>query len=340
VNEHYSHAVETENSKPFNTLTERLDPSIGEVSTVMGAMMTELLRRALRGSVRQIDEELQGEVDQKLDATIAQRLPAIEQSAAEAADKVARQAATEVAVEEVHALGERTRESERQMLARLQTTAQAAEQQTAETARALTSKIELVEKNAEQAVTSSSHELTSRIEEAAKSVTTLAEEKARALARDIEEAERRANEAAKAEATRQVEDVLNKARITAAGIKERLQGLETMADTLHKGLQGETGDRKTEHGALRALVDGRLSELLRQLEEHKETRRTSEEQLRRELTEARQRNEALAARVLQLESPRGVRALWGRLFGRRKAEPGVKGSVDADENDVDDAPAV
>ena len=71
---------------------------------MMGAMMTELLRRTLRGSVRQIDEELQGEVAQKVDATIADRLPAIEQSAAAAADKTAREAATEVAVEEVHAL--------------------------------------------------------------------------------------------------------------------------------------------------------------------------------------------------------------------------------------------
>jgi hypothetical protein len=320
VNEHFSHAVETENNKPFTTLTERLDPSIGEVSTVMGAMMTELLRRALRGSVRQIDEELQGEVDQKLDATIAQRLPAIEQSAAEAADKVARQAATEVAVEEVHALGQRAKEAEREMLSRIQTTAQAAEQQTAETARTLTDKIELVEKNAERAITSSSHQLTSRIEETAKTVTTLAEEKARALARDIEEAERRANEAARAEATRQVEDVLHKARITAAGIKDRLQGLETMANTLHKQLDGEAGERKAELMTLRSVAD-KLQE--------------DQSSLRRLLAEARQQNEALAARVTELESPRGLRALWGRLFGRRKAEPAAIESPAAGEDNED-----
>jgi hypothetical protein len=89
VNEQFSHPVETENNKV--SLVERLDPSIGELSSVMGAMMTELLRRTLRDSVRQIDDELEARAAQKLDATIANRLPAIEQSATEAATKAARE---------------------------------------------------------------------------------------------------------------------------------------------------------------------------------------------------------------------------------------------------------
>ncbi len=109
MNEQVAPIVENSNAQPLAPLVERLDPSIGELSTMMGAMMTELLRRTLRGSVRQIDEELQGEVAQKVDATIADRLPGIEQSAAAAADKSAREAATEVAFEEVHALEQRTR---------------------------------------------------------------------------------------------------------------------------------------------------------------------------------------------------------------------------------------
>jgi hypothetical protein len=258
-------------------------------------MMTELLRRTLRGSVRQIDDELQGQVAQKVDATIANRLPAIEQSAAAVAEKAAREAATEVAVGEVHALEQRTREAERDMVSRIETTARTAAQQTVETARALTGQIELVEKQAELAITSKAHELTNRIDETAKTVTTLTEEKALELAGHIEQAERRANEAAQAEVTRQVETLLQSARKATAAMKDRLQAVETTAGTLNQQLLSEASDRKAAHTTLRA-----------------------------ELTEAQQRNEALTARVLELEKPRGLRALWAWLFGRRKPAPAAE----------------
>jgi hypothetical protein len=35
----------------------------------------------------------------------------------------------------------------------------------------------------------------------------------------------------------------------------------------------------------------------------------------------KQRQQSLAARVAELEKPRGLRALWRWLFGRRKAKP-------------------
>ena len=39
-------------------LMERMDPAIGEASSVMGAMLTEMIRRSLRGGVLHIGEEL------------------------------------------------------------------------------------------------------------------------------------------------------------------------------------------------------------------------------------------------------------------------------------------
>jgi hypothetical protein len=311
VNEHVSPTVEAEPNKPLTPLIERLDPAIGELSTVMGAMMTELLRRTLRGSVRQIDEELQGQVAEKVDATIAHRLPAIEQSAHEVAEKAAREAATEVAVEEVQALEQRAKEAERDIVARIETTARSAERHTVETARELTGKIELVEKKAEFTITTKAHELTNRIEETAKTVTLTAEEKARELARQIEEAERRANEAAQAEVARQVEELLQRSRKTTAEMKDRLQVLETTAGTLGKQLLDEASDRKAEQIAFRADVDGRLKALVQQ-QEH------ARRDLLRALEEARRQNEALERRVAELEKPRGLRALWAWLTGRRK----------------------
>ncbi|HWY86084.1 MAG TPA: hypothetical protein VNX28_05140 [Gemmataceae bacterium] len=318
MNEHHSSLSENESTKSFDSLVERLDPSIGELSTVTGAMVTELLRRTLRGSVRQIDEELQGQVAQRVDATIAQRLPAIEQSAADAAEKTAREAATEVAVEEMHALEQRARESERDIVARIETSARAAEHQTVESARALTGKIELVEKQAELAIAGKAHELADRIEETARSAATMADEKARELARHIEEAERRATEAFQAELTRQVEDLTQRSRKTAAGIKDRLQTLDATTAALHKQLLDEAGNR--------ADVDRRVKETGEHIQKLEQARQTAAEQFRL-------RYEALAARVAELEKPRGLRALWAWLFSRRQAKPAVKEAVArGDEN--------
>jgi chromosome segregation ATPase len=305
VNEHPTERIEADNGKTLSPLVERLDPAIGELSTVMGAMMTELLRRTLRGSVRQIDDELKGHVAEKVDATIAQRLPAIEQSATEVAEKAAREAATEVAVEEVQALEQRGKEVQRE----------------------LAGKIEQVEQRAEQNISTRAHELTTRIEDTARHAATTTEEKARELARQIEEAEHRANAAAQAEVARQVEDLLQRSRRTTAEMKDRLQALETTAGMLGKQILDEAGDRKAEQTAFRADVDGRLKAVLQQLQQQDQARRAAEEQFRRDLTaarhEARQTIEALERRVVELEKPRGLRALWAWLFGRWKKEAGA-----------------
>jgi hypothetical protein len=219
LNEHISPPLEADNNKSA-ALVERLDPSIGEMSTVMGAMMTELLRRTLRGSVRQIDEELQGQVSAKLDATIAQRLPGIEQSAAEAADKTAREAATEVAVEEVKAL----------------------------------------EKRAEAALTNKAQELTGHIEETAKTVTNLTHEKASELARNIDEAERRVAANAQAEMARQVEDLLQRSRKATAGMKDRIETLEATATALGKQHEQQEQERLVAEEKFRREIFAALTE--------------------------------------------------------------------------------
>jgi hypothetical protein len=285
VEEQVPSPIETEAPKPPSLLVDRLDSSIGEMSTVMGGMMSELLRRALRGSIREIDEQFQGQAAHKLDLCVAERLPGIEQAAAEAADKVARQAATEVAVEEVRVLEQRTRESEHALAQRIESTARASEQQTAESARALTGKIELTEQKVELAIASKAHELNNRIDETAKSAFTKTDEKAGELSRHIEEVERRANEAT----TRQIDALLQRSKKTVTEMKDRLKILEETAATLHK-----------------------------QLEAHDQARRTAEERLRDALRAARTENDLLAARVAELEKPRGLRALWAWLFGRRR----------------------
>ncbi len=73
------------------SLVERLDPALAEATTGMGALLSELIRRTLRGGVQRIDEELQSQVEEKVDATVAERMPQVESAAGQAAEAKARQ---------------------------------------------------------------------------------------------------------------------------------------------------------------------------------------------------------------------------------------------------------
>jgi hypothetical protein len=76
-----------------SSLVERLDPALGEATSGMGALLTELIRRTLRGGVQRIDDELQTQVEEKVDATVTDCLPRIESAASHIAQAAARQVA-------------------------------------------------------------------------------------------------------------------------------------------------------------------------------------------------------------------------------------------------------
>jgi hypothetical protein len=154
--------VEPETGKSSSSLVERMDVSIGEATTMMGAVMSELLRRTLRGGVAQIGDQLHTYVAEKVDATIVDRTPAIEQAAAEVAEHTARIAATEIAVEEVKGLEERTREKDCELASQIELTARAGQEATAQTAHELATRIEETEKRVSEAA---HNELTERFEE-------------------------------------------------------------------------------------------------------------------------------------------------------------------------------
>ena len=154
--------VEPETGRPSASLLERMDASIGEATTMMGAVMSELVRRTLRGGVAQIGDQLHTYVAEKVDATIVDRTPAIEQAAVEVAEHTARIAATEIAVEEVKGLEERTREMDRELASQIELTARAGQEATAQAARDLTAQIEETEKRVSEAA---HNELTERFED-------------------------------------------------------------------------------------------------------------------------------------------------------------------------------
>jgi chromosome segregation ATPase len=238
--------ADLENRKDALQLLERLDPAIGEATSMVGAMLTELLRRTLRGGVMRIGDEMHGYVSDKVDTVIAERTPGLEQLAADVAEHAARTAATEVATEEVRALEQRTQASDVELTDKITQAALAAEQRTVESAAALTAQMRETEQRGQAAL----------------------------------------NE--------QVQTLIDRSRERSDRLKAKL----------------------TEHdngiAALGKQLDSIGKDLVRKLQE-------SHSELSELLHQLQQEQQALAARVAELEKPRGLRALWLRLFGRRKA---------------------
>jgi chromosome segregation ATPase len=221
-----------EDSKPSDSLTERLDPSIGEASTVMGAMITELLRRTLRGGVSRIGEGLDAYVNEKVDSTIADRTPAIEQAAVEVAENAARVAATEVAHEEVHALERRTKETSEQLAAQIEETARTAQKTAEEKARDLGSRIESAEKKAEQ-------EKTLAVQQ---------------LVQQIEIAEKRVGEHSHTRMTQHVDEIMERSRKGTMALKSRLQSLESSLEEAQARLRAELAVLAEANQALKVRI--------------------------------------------------------------------------------------
>src|SRR5579885_2083997 len=141
-------------------LVERIDPAIGEASTVIGAMLTELVRRSLRGGVMKIGEEIHGFVAEKVDAAVAERRPHLERAAAEVAEVRARSTAAAVAGEQVQALERRTWEATRDLAHQIEETDKRAARHIDEAARSLTGQIEETKRHAEEKVVAAARSLT------------------------------------------------------------------------------------------------------------------------------------------------------------------------------------
>lgn len=112
------------NDRRLAELVDQMDPAIGEASTVMGAMATEMIRRALRGGVLTIGRELSGYVTQQVEQEIVEQRPLIEKAAAETATEVARgevEAVRQATNEQGQQLAGRIEDASRQALAQFET---------------------------------------------------------------------------------------------------------------------------------------------------------------------------------------------------------------------------
>jgi hypothetical protein len=292
----YSTELTSENKSTTPPLVERVDTSIGEASTMIGAMLTEFMRRTLRNGVIKIDEEMQNYVGEKVDATIADRTPLLEKTAAEVAEVTARAAAADLVNGEVQGLEHRTETKARELASQIQESERRAVQATADTAERLTGQLEIAEKQAA--------------------------EKAQEL-------------------TDQVQELWTRSRRGVAHFKGRLKTLEAAVLQLDQSIKNDKSELQSEHAAIhsefeslnqrqthqeqegRARLDQVRAALLQSFTEGKS-------QLCEEIRLLRQSNEALSARLNELERPRGIRALFGRVLGRSQATPSTEPETDVD----------
>jgi hypothetical protein len=218
-------------------LAGSLDQAIGEATTVMGTMVTELMRRSLRGGVLKIGEQLETYVGECVDQTIGERRPVIEEMASAVAEQTAHTTAAKLVGEEVYSLEQRTTEADRALAGQIEEKRQ---------------------------------ELTMRIDEGDQRAMQMTHEKARELTGQIETTAKRVSEAAHNEIGLRVKELMDRAKEGSVKIKASIQAVADLATELGKRLDSEQQARQTEQAAVRDL-ERRLTDELCEL------RRTNDE---------------------------------------------------------------
>lgn len=271
--------VEANHTPMVESLAERMDLSIGEASTVIGSVLTELMRRSLRGGVMQIGEQLHDFVTEKVDATIVERTPVIEQVAVEVADKTARTAATEVAKDEVQYVSRKADELGQQ----------------------LHGKIELAEKKAELAAAGVTMELTNQLKDTEKRLIAAAHEDA---LQQLQEYRDRARQGV----------VLMKGRVKRLDAALEALGKKLTQEQDERRTHVGAVEERLQHAELeRQAIEQQLrQELARVVESVQAQVRVEEEKLKQQIV-------ALNERVVDLERPGAFRRLLQRLAFWRKA---------------------
>jgi hypothetical protein len=263
-------------------LAERMDESIGEATSVLGAVLTELVRRTLRGGVTQIGNQLESYVAEKVDDQIADRLPGVERAAAEAADGVARSTALDVARREVASLEQQTRETaldlqgridrtergarllsealKQEMLGSLADVTMTVQRNTGQMQRELATRISDSEQAAQQRAEDVRHTLTAQIVESERAGQHRAEEVRQVLTAQLMETELAAQH--RAEEVRQV---------LTLQFEERTHQAEQIAEDIRQTLtvQLTESERTTreEVNVLEQNLTGRIGEVEKKAEE-------------------------------------------------------------------------
>ncbi len=283
-----------------DSLVERLDPALGEASSGIGVLLSELVRRTLRGGVSKIEEEMHEFVEEKVDLVVADRMPAFQ----EAATRTAELKAEEISRREVAAVERQARESAERLAQEMAETEHRGEEQRkrlAEEVQAASQRLSGELAETERRVEDKARVITREAVEVVEQETKATAEK---LTTDIAETERRAEERARELVAHHVEELKQKSKSTYLQVRECLDELNSRAGAFEERIVQEQQARNESLNRLQQTLD---STLQRHLEE-----------LTGLVKQLRSDHAALEARIIELERPRGLRKLWRRFFGGKQ----------------------
>jgi chromosome segregation ATPase len=293
VNEDFRELERRPMNNSRDSLVERLDPALGEASSGIGVLLSELVRRTLRGGVAKIEEEMHDFAQEKVDLAVESRMPQFQEAATQTAERKA------------------------EVIARQEV--QGVEQQVRETSSRLTQQLSDAQRLAEEAAERLSQELVAterRVEDKARSITQVAvgtvEQETKATAEkltiDIAETERRAEVRARELVAEHVEELKQRSKQTYLQVREALDELTRHSASLDEQVAREQQERQAEVASLRETINMAVE--------------AQTQDLRTLLQQLVARNEHLEARLAELEKPRGLRAWFRRLLAGRKRSEG------------------
>jgi hypothetical protein len=297
----------------LSKLAEQLDPAIGEASSVIGALSTELIRRSLRGGVLQIGRELSGYVAAQVEQEIVEQRPMIEKTAAELA--------TEVARNEVQAVRQAANDQAQQLAARIDDASRQAQAQAETVARDLGGRLEESSRQTHEKIDSVSRV----IDDAARQSNAATASLARTLQTEVTAVETRTLETAR----RVIDDTARQSNAATASLARTLQTEVAAVETRTlETARREFESFKDKARQITLKVKERLDKLETASVQLADLQRAEKRQLLEEIDELRRAEKSLADRLDILERPRGLRRLFAWLFGKNKkpapAEPVVE----------------
>lgn len=280
-------------------LLDRMDATIGETSAGIGSLLTELIRRALRGGVSNIDQHLTEFAQEQVQTAVVQELPTVRNVAAEVADTTSRTVAEAAMVKLTDEVESKTRE--------LSQTLSDADQK-------FTTALTETDQRLTEAITQTA----SQLDETTQSVNSTFEQ----IQADTLQATTQLSE--KISTSKQETDSFLRLFETELreSAKRSWQKVNVHLDQLREqtSILPSLTDRLTQSETARQQAEVKLQSVQAEFQRSIRDLQNLLQDVTDRLAASVQENQTLSMRVEELERPRGIRALWQRLRGGKPKE--------------------
>lgn len=142
------------------SLPEQLDDAIGEASTGIGVMLSELVRRSLKGGVANIDQTLKGFAEDQVHSAVEQQMPQVAETASTVAESTSARLIHEQVTPAVDQLTGEVRAFEGKLEIETERLGQQFNETTADTARRMAESTALTERRLSESAAEADRRLT------------------------------------------------------------------------------------------------------------------------------------------------------------------------------------